>query len=141
MSRGHRDRCSEFSAPAVHIIKKRAELLVYELPEPDQRFAVTPMFEGIPAVDVEPNRLQSLKTYGIIKEVDRRNPEQRDGGGRCPIYRLTWEAASQAQHALSEAWCPLSCGHRGLENPRGVDGYVCGWSRCDVVTAPEEVRR
>jgi len=141
MSRGHGDRCSEFSTPAVHVIKKRAELLVHELPAPDQRFAATVAFEAVPAVDVESNRLQSLATYGIVEEVDRRNPEHRDGGGRAPIYRLTWAAASQAQHALSEAWCPLSCGHRGLENPRGVDGYVCGWSRCDVVTAPEEVRR
>jgi len=141
MSRRHGDRCSEFSTPATHVIKKRAELLAHELPAPDQRFAATSMFEDIPAVDVEPNRLQSLKTYGIIKEIDRRNPEHRDGGGRFPVYRLTWAAASEAEHALSEAWCPLRCGHRGLENPRGVDGYVCGWGRCDVVTAPEEVRR
>jgi len=48
MSRGHGDRCSEFSTPAVHIIQKRAELLVYELPAPDQRFAATPLFEDIP---------------------------------------------------------------------------------------------
>lgn len=141
MSRPRGDRHSEFSTPAAHVIQKRAELLVHVLPAPDERFAATTAFKGIPVVDVESNRLQSLRTYGIVEEVDRRSPEHRDGGGRAPVYRLTWAAASRAQHALNEAWCPLPCGHRGIQNPRDVDGYQCGWGRCDAVASPAEVRR
>jgi hypothetical protein len=134
-------RCSEFSTPAVVVIRQRAELLVSVLPDPGEPFAAHDGFDGVCSVDIEGNRLRSLRTYGIIEEVGRRRPDHRDGGGRSPIYELSPAAASRAQHALNQAWCPLNCGHRGLENPRGVDGYTCSWDRCDEVTAPEEVRR
>jgi len=60
-------------------------------------------------------------------------------GGDDPVnvYAVPDHVAERARGYLEGGWTPCPCGHRGIEHY--VDGFECGWSRCDRLFSRAEV--
>ncbi len=73
--------------------------------------------------------LTNLSKMGLIENID-------DPHGEPSTYRLT--PTTRDWLADYEPEWVLPCGHRGLRNPAGVDGYRCQFEHCDAVfTRPQ----
>ena len=86
------------------------------------------------------NGIQSSLGVKNCAKIQVRKPGQTNTHA-IRTYRLRREAVEAAQSMLNNVESFLPCGHRGLSNPRGVDGYQCAWDGCDAVFDREEVQR
>lgn len=100
-----------------------------ELPDPDEVWLASHQSEGVKA------RLRACLDMGIIRVADK------EGGDRVgrQYYRTDPDAYRDLQD-LIERRDTLPCGHVGVDNIRGVDGYGCGYEFCDEVYGEETVR-
>ena len=88
------------------------------LPAPDEPF------ELADAPDELRRAFRRFRTHGILEVVER-----PPGGPNC--YR-TDPAAYAAAREVRAARETLPCGHGGVRNRRGEDGYACSHPGCDA---------
>lgn len=56
-------------------------------------------------------------------------------------YELTERGVRVARQIVDGSGSMLPCGHRGIRNPRGVDGVTCQHDGCEAVFSRDEVQR
>jgi len=56
-------------------------------------------------------------------------------------YELTERGVRVARQIVDDSGSMLPCGHRGIRNPRGVDGLTCQHDGCEAVFSRDEVQR
>ena len=90
--------------------------------------------------DADPQGLS--QTFAVEKEA-KIHIRNKNKTSTHPVrtYRLTEDGVEVAQEMLDNSESFLPCGHRGLSNPRDVDGLQCAWEGCDAVFEREEVQR
>jgi len=90
--------------------------------------------------DADPIGLLQIFAVEKCPKIHIRNNNKKSTH-QARTYRLTEDGVEVAREMLDNAESFLPCGHRGLSNPRGVDGYQCAWDGCDAVFDREEVQR
>jgi hypothetical protein len=75
-------------------------------------------------------------------KIELRKPQlaSRHQRARVRTYRLTHLGVRFARGITSQDDSMLPCGHRGIRNPRGVDGVTCQHDGCEAVFSRETVK-
>lgn len=91
--------------------------------------------------DVTVGELLSSGAARKLGRIKIRRPWEDNYQQRAQTYELTRYAAETASRLVSPDGAMLPCGHGGIVNPRGVEGYQCKHAGCDAVFAREAVDR
>jgi|APHM01.1.fsa_nt_gi hypothetical protein len=109
--------------------REHAEFIIEELPPAGVGHTITEWADA-PTVKQEWRgpyeslaRTDALATATVVEAPGRST--------QAHIRELRPAAAAIAREQLRNDQPPCPCGHRGLRNPVGVDGYRCGWARCE----------
>jgi len=103
-------------------------------------------FEPVPRVELpdwstaDANSL--VNTFAVTRapKVNVRHPVVHTTH-HARTYELTERGVRVARQIVDGSGSMLPCGHRGICNPRGVDGLTCQHDGCEAVFSRDEVQR
>jgi len=129
---------NSLSSKGQRLVESYAEFILECYPDAEE-FTLSGRVDALPTAEVStagPHR--QLHRAGCVRVVgERQAPNELGGDNPVNVYTIPDHVAERAREYLEGAWTPCPCGHRGVEHY--VDGFECGWVRCDRLFSRAEV--